>query len=96
MMKTFYFLLALIAQFTFIEGFKVLGILPFMSNSHFAIGESIVKTLHKAGHEVTVISPYPQKNVLKNFTDISTAEVLKKQMDGKNIIFKIKTDYLNI
>lgn len=83
-MKSFYFILfALIAKFAFIEGYKVLGILPFMSNSHFAIGQSIVKTLHKAGHEVTVISPYPQKTPLTNFTDVSIADALEKAMKGK-------------
>lgn len=83
-MKSIYVLIALFAHLSFIEGYKVLGILPFMSNSHFAIGNSILKTLHKAGNEVTVISPYPQKTPLKNFTDISLADILEQYKEGRD------------
>lgn len=78
-------LLALFAFSSQIDGFKVLGIFPFGSNSHFAIGNSIVKALHKAGHEVTVISPYPQKKQLEKFRDVSTEDILKKYKKGKNL-----------
>ena len=81
-MKKYYLVFASLAIFSQVDGFKVLGVLPFGSKSHFAIGNSILKALHKAGHEVTVISPYPQKT----FRDISTTEVLEKQQKGKNIL----------
>jgi glucuronosyltransferase len=70
---------------TLIDGFKVLGILPFGSTSHFAIGHGIIKSLHKAGHEVTVISPYPQKKPLDNYRDISIKEVLDAHAEGVSI-----------
>lgn len=82
-MKTLCMLVAFFAIFSQIDGFKVLGILPFGSNSHFAIGSAILKNLHKAGHEVTVISPYPQKKPLKNYRDVSTADFLEKQKKGE-------------
>ena len=64
-------------------GVTVLGILPFGATSHFSIGYSIVKSLHKVGHEVTVISPYPQKKPLENYRDISTKDILDKHEKGK-------------
>jgi glucuronosyltransferase len=66
-----------------INGFKVLGILPFGSNSHFAIGQGILKSLSKAGHEVTVISPYPQKKPVQNWHDVDASSVLKKFQEGQ-------------
>lgn len=77
-MKTICVLVALLACFSQTEGLKVLGIFPFGSSSHFAIGNSIVKALHKVGHEITVISPYPQKKPLANFRDIGTTDILEK------------------
>ena len=53
------------------------------STSHFSIGYSIIKSLHKVGHEVTVISPYPQKKPLENYRDISTKDILDKHEKGK-------------
>lgn len=81
-MQPLYFCVALLALFSQIEGLKVLGILPLGSNSHFAIGQAIVKSLHKAGHDVTVLSPYPQKKPLANFRDISSADVIEKYKKG--------------
>lgn len=66
-----------------IYGFKVLGVLPFGSKSHFAIGNAIMETLHGAGHEITLISPYPRKTPIQNFRDISLADWLEKYQKGK-------------
>lgn len=82
-MKLLCLAIAFLAFFIQIDGLKVLGILPFGSNSHFAIGQAIVKSLHTAGHKVTVISPYPQKKPLERWSDIATEEILKKFQKGK-------------
>lgn len=42
------------AIFSLTCGLEVLAILPFFSSSHFAVGNGIVKSLHAAGHEITV------------------------------------------
>lgn len=69
-------LICLISFVFYSNGFKVLGVLPFASKSHFAIGHGVVESLLEAGNEVTVISPYPQKNPIKNYTDIDTSSFL--------------------
>ncbi|KAG5670630.1 hypothetical protein PVAND_000878 [Polypedilum vanderplanki] len=70
--------LALIVVFiNGIFGFKVLGILPFGSKSHFAIGHAILKSLAEAGHNVTSISPYPLKEPMENYKDISTEDYVE-------------------
>lgn len=38
--------------------------------SHFAIGHSVMKTLAQTGHEVHVVSPFPQKTPINNYHDI--------------------------
>lgn len=74
------------------DALKVLGVVPFGSNSHFAIGSSILKTLAKAGHEVSVISPYPLKKPLQNYRDIDASSVLDLFKKGKKFVelFKAK------
>lgn len=71
------------ATWTVAHSLKILGVLPFGSNSHFAIGHSIVESLLKAGHEVTVISPYPQKMPVVNYTDIDMSSLLEDFKRGE-------------
>lgn len=65
-----------------IQAIKVLGVLPFGSKSHFAIGNSIIKSLHEAGHEVIVISPFPKTTPVPNHKDISLADIMEKYEKG--------------
>lgn len=83
-MKILCFALVLLSAFCSISGLKVLGVLPFGSTSHFAIGHAIVKSLANVGHEVTVISPYPQKKPIKNYRDIDCSSVLEKFKRGES------------
>lgn len=53
--------------------YEVLGVLPFDSTSHFKVGETIMKSLAEFFHNVTVISPRPQKKELNFYRDISIA-----------------------
>lgn len=53
------------------EGYKILGICPISSRSHFNMLETLMKGLAKRGHEVDVVSHYPQKKVYKNYRDLS-------------------------
>lgn len=66
----------LLALPTLSYGFKVFSLIPFPSKSHFAIGRSIIDSLIEAGHEVTVMSPYPQKLPVDNYTDIDVSSFL--------------------
>jgi glucuronosyltransferase len=82
MTKTLCFALIFLSAACSISGLKVLGVVPFGSTSHFKIGHSIVKTLANAGHDVTVISPYPQHNKIKNYRDVDCSSVLEKFKKG--------------
>lgn len=52
------------------SAYKILGIFPSMSKSHFIVGHALMRGLADAGHEVTVLSPYPQNKPVKNYRDI--------------------------
>lgn len=81
-MKLFCFFIACSAFVSLIDGYKVLGVLPFGSSSHFAVGHSILKSLLDAGNEITVISPFPKKTLTENYRDISIKDVLDKHEQG--------------
>lgn len=76
-MKIFRLIILALTVLTGLNGLKILAFLPFGSKSHFAIGHSIARTLAEAGHEVTAVSPYPQKKAIKNYKDISTEDFLE-------------------
>lgn len=82
-MKLVFVVVALLALICQINGFKVLGVLPIGSSSHFAIGNSILKSLHQAGHEVTSISSFPKKKPVDKYRDISVSDILERDKKSK-------------
>lgn len=64
------------------DAYNILGIFPTMSKSHFISGSALMKGLALAGHNVSVISPFPQPKRIPNYRDI-TADGIEKIMSGK-------------
>lgn len=52
------------------ECYNILIIFPHFGKSHFLAFEYMLKTLASKGHNVTVISFFPQKNPIPNYRDI--------------------------
>ncbi|KAF7992649.1 hypothetical protein HCN44_004993 [Aphidius gifuensis] len=52
---------------------NILGIFPLPGRSHYTVGEEILKGLAEKGHKVDVISHFPQKKEIPNFTDYTIA-----------------------
>ena len=63
----------------FIEanGLKILGVLPVASKSHWVIGHEVIKSLVDAGHEATVLTPFPLKDKIRNYEEIDISEMTK-------------------
>ncbi|XP_017005921.2 UDP-glucosyltransferase 2 [Drosophila takahashii] len=57
-------------------GYSYLLVSHTASKSHHAVGFALAKGLANAGHEVTLISPFPQKKPAKNLIDIDTPNVI--------------------
>lgn len=64
-----------------VKCFKILGIFPSPSKSHYYVGNALMKGLAEKGHEVTVISPFKEKESIKNYREVileKTVEMFKE------------------
>lgn len=52
-------------------GAKILAVCPWPGRSHFVFKEPLLLELAKRGHQVTVLSHFPQDTKTPNYTDIS-------------------------
>lgn len=57
-----------------VNSYRILGVLPTNSKSHYKVGNSLMRGLAKAGHNVTVISPYVPDNPIKNYRSIQVED----------------------
>uniref|UniRef100_A0A1B6L2Y1 UDP-glucuronosyltransferase n=1 Tax=Graphocephala atropunctata TaxID=36148 RepID=A0A1B6L2Y1_9HEMI len=54
---------------------NILAVFPHTGQSHFDVFQPLVLTLASRGHQVTVLSFYPQKTPVANYTDLSLVGV---------------------
>ncbi|KAJ8976653.1 hypothetical protein NQ317_010368 [Molorchus minor] len=55
----------------YIENVNILAVFPLAGKSHFNMFEPILKGLVERGHEVDVMSHFPQKTPIKGYNDLS-------------------------
>lgn len=79
------FSLILLTVLPFLNGYKFLGVFPHPGKSHFDFFEPLMRALVDKGHEVTVISHFPQKTPLKGYTDISIVDGSHLKYNNVNI-----------
>jgi glucuronosyltransferase len=75
-------LILFLAALNVANAFKVLAFLPFFATSHNKIGQSIAKSLANKGHEVTIVSCFPNNEENKNYREISTEDFLASFFKG--------------
>ncbi|XP_023172080.2 UDP-glucuronosyltransferase 1-8-like [Drosophila hydei] len=86
LLRIFLLLLASLSQ---VWAYSYLLISHTAAKSHFYVGQALAKGLVAAGHEVTVISPFPQKKPLRNYVDVSTPSIIPIMEVNKARIFDI-------
>jgi len=59
------------------RGAKVLGVFPFPSRSHLIVQKALMFELARRGHEVTVVSSFPENKDIPNYTDIELKTSMK-------------------
>lgn len=69
----------------YVSCLKILCIYPTISKSHWIIGSETAKVLAEAGHEITMISPFPSKHQIKNYRDIKVDGIYEKVMGNYSI-----------
>lgn len=81
----------LFALYVPIGSYKILGVYPFPSKSHFHIGHTLMDGLAKDGHEVTVISPFHVSNPPDNYHQIflETSYELFQKSNFRHLLFVI-------
>lgn len=52
------------------NGLRILGLFPHPGASHFHFFHPVMRGLAEAGHDVTVVSYFPDKNPPKNYKDL--------------------------
>lgn len=53
------------------SGYRILGLFPLPVASHFTFIHPVMRGLAEAGHNVTVLSYFPDPNPPANYTDIT-------------------------
>lgn len=64
---------------------KILGIFPHPGKSHFYFFHPILRELAVRGHDVTVISPFPDKNPPKGYHDLQIPGVVVQNSVDLNV-----------
>jgi hypothetical protein len=71
---------------------QILGIFPIPANSHNIVFTALTRELARRGHQVTVISSFPEKTPIPNLRHIEVkmdlAEHCKCTLPAQNIDFK--------
>lgn len=77
-------LVLLITLFNYsVNSANILGVFTFPSPSHHMLGSTLMKELVRRGHNVTMLSPFPLKEPIANYKDVSLDELIRK---GEGII----------
>ncbi|KAL7730661.1 hypothetical protein ACLKA6_003438 [Drosophila palustris] len=87
-MQLLYLCAVLLASLGHVFGYSYLMVLPTGAKSHFYVGQALAKGLVAAGHEVTLVSPFPQKKPIKNLLDINLPSIVPAMDVFKNKIFE--------
>lgn len=61
------------------DGAKILGVFPFPAPSHYMLGSTLMKGLAEAGHDVTMVSPFVEKNPPEKgtYTEVVLDDIMK-------------------
>jgi glucuronosyltransferase len=69
-MSPAWLLMLMLMPVAIIRGAKVLGVFPFPARSHLIVHKALMFELARRGHEVTVVSSFPENKAIPNYTDI--------------------------
>jgi glucuronosyltransferase len=55
---------------TLSHGARILGVFPFPGRSHLIVHKALMLELARRGHEITMVSSFPESKPIPNYTDI--------------------------
>lgn len=65
-----------------VASYKILSVFPTISPSHYYVGRALMKGLAADGHEVTMISPFKEKNQIPNYNEVYLDGVYDQAVNG--------------
>lgn len=75
---------------------NVLGLFTFQGHSHFTMFQSLMKGLAARGHNVTVVSHFPQSKPIPNYRDISVKGALPSAINSFSVDFAREFKFMNL
>lgn len=61
MFKTLFILTVFcLSSFCLVKSYRILGVFPVPTRSHYILGATFMKALAEAGHDVTIIAPFKE------------------------------------
>lgn len=91
---TFIFIFISSTSTTYGRPYRVLGIFPLNSRSHFVFFEQLSKGLARRGHKVDVVSTFPQEKACPNYTDIEIPAAIPKLVNS--LTYEFAQENLNV
>lgn len=72
MLLTVFCLLLLLSAYSTppADAARILGVFPIGAYSHYALGNRLMKALAEKGHDVSIVSPFREKNPPKNYREV--------------------------
>lgn len=99
-MKLYRFLLCLAllgcSSIRKLEAARILGLFQLNIKSHFIMFEALLKGLAARGHDVVVLSHFPQKNPITNYTDINIEGSLPRILNTFTLDYAINQRWVNL
>ncbi|XP_034662757.1 UDP-glucuronosyltransferase-like [Drosophila subobscura] len=90
-LKTSFAALLLLCLLSCVSAYNYLVVLPTAARSHYHVGSALAKGLAAAGHQVTIVSPFPLKKPIKNIKDVGVPGMLTAmQGNMKNLLTSSK------
>ncbi|XP_046661719.1 UDP-glucosyltransferase 2-like [Homalodisca vitripennis] len=84
-MHLFSILLSALLSIPVCRGARILALLPENCRSHYIVMEPLLLELHNRGHHLTVVTSFPQKEPLENFTEIDFSSQLPAPTNQFNL-----------
>lgn len=63
-------IIILVLLISCVNCYRILGVFPFPSKSHYFVTSALMKGLAEDGHEVTMIAPFLEKKQIKNYKEV--------------------------
>lgn len=74
-----------------VDCYKILGVFHPAAKSHYIVGNALMKGLAEAGHQVTILTAFKEKNPIKNYEEIflehSLSDAMSETRNGNFLNF---------